>query len=285
VLVCGSRLGDYATNGWAAPIAGSRETIQIDREALLIGRNYPVTLGIVGDVRDVLVSVLEALPLDVRAPSRTAYTPRVLNEPTVRRGELLPPARVLRGLQTAFPDAMWTVDQGEHCAYALHHLRIEEPDRFRSMVGLASMGSGIGIGIGAAHALRGRRRVIALCGDGCFAMHPGEVLTCAEHGIDVIFVVFNDGRWNMVHHGFNAVYGRKPDLLPAHVADLAGVAASFGAVSMRIEAEEDLDPARLRALAVPGRPVLLDVRFDPSAALSVASRSAALRQLKTGGAT
>jgi acetolactate synthase-1/2/3 large subunit len=284
VLICGSRLGDYATNGWSTPLTGSQETIQIDREALLIGRNYPVTLGLVGDVREALTSVLAMLPCDVRNLDRAPYAVRTARVPEPRPGGRLAPARVLSALQAAFPEAMWTVDQGEHCAYAIHHLRIEEPDRFRTMVGLASMGSGIGIGIGAAHALRGRRRVIALCGDGCFAMHPGEVLTCVEHGIDVVFVVFNDGRWNMVHHGFKAVYGRMPERLPAQVADIAGVAASFGAASMRVETEEDLGVERLRAAATPGRPVLFDIRFDPSVGLSVASRSAALRQLKAGGA-
>ncbi len=285
VLIIGSRLGDYATNGWSTPLAGSTATIQIDQEALLVGRNYAVTLGIIGDARAALEELLAALPSDVRLPTRAPYAMRVSRDPKVRPNAALPPARVLHGLQAAFPDALWTVDQGEHCAYAIHHLRIEEPDGFRTMVGLASMGSGIGIGIGAAHALRGKknRRVIALCGDGGFAMHPGEVLTCVEHGIDVILVVFNDGRWNMVHHGFKAVFGRMPDSLPSRVADIAGVAEGFGATALRIEKNDDLDPEKLRALAVRGRPLVLDVRFDPSAALSVGSRSAALRDLRTGG--
>jgi thiamine pyrophosphate-dependent acetolactate synthase large subunit-like protein len=195
----------------------------------------------------------------------------------------LAPARVLQSLQAAFPDALFTVDQGEHCAYAIHHLRIEEPDRFRTMVGLASMGSGIGVGIGAARALTDRR-VVAICGDGSFAMHPGEILTCVEHGIDVILVVFNDGRWNMVHHGFKAVFGRMPDELPSRVADIAGVAESFGAIAHRIVTPTDLDPDRLRRLAVRGRPLVLDVRFDSSQALSLSSRSASLRELRTRGA-
>ena len=32
----------------------------------------------------------------------------------------------MRALQTAFPDAFWTSDIGEHCAYALHYLEIDE---------------------------------------------------------------------------------------------------------------------------------------------------------------
>jgi len=150
------------------------------------------------------------------------------------------------------------------------------------MVGFVSMGTGIGLAIGARTALHDRT-VIGVCGDGGFAMHAGEILTCVENGIDVFLVVINDGRWNMVHHGFNTVYGRSPKDMPAYVADLAGVARDFGAVGVRIERPEDLDPERLRAMARIGRPVVLDVRIDTSLALSVESRSASFREIVGGG--
>ena len=49
----------------------------------------------------------------------------------------------------------------------------------------------------------------------------------------VAFVVMNDGRWNMVNHGFDAVYGKVPPGLPQMRADLATVAEGFGAVGVR----------------------------------------------------
>jgi acetolactate synthase-1/2/3 large subunit len=280
VLVVGSRLGDLATNGWSLNLAGSASTIQIDRDPWLIGRNCPVTLGIVGGATESLDLLLAAVPDDVRIRDR-AVPRRVFRTPPYDASKPLPPARVLSALQAAFPDAMWTVDQGEHCAYALHDLRIDEPDQFRGMMGLCSMGSGFGAGIGAAHA-RGPRRVVTICGDGGFAMHAGEILTCVQHGIDLVLVIFNDGRWNMVHHGFKAVFGRRPEELPSFVADIAGVAASFGAESVRVETLADLDPVRLRSLASKGRPLVVDVRFDASVPISIGSRSASLSNFKGG---
>src|SRR5262249_43917198 len=116
------------------------------------------------------------------------------------------------------------------------------------------------------------------CGDGGFSMHAGELLTCVERGIAVFYVVFNDGRWNMVDHGFKAAFGRLPKGMPARIADIGGVAAAFGALGVRIELPEELDPTTLRAYASVGRPVVLDVRIDPQEVLSVASRSNSLRQ-------
>ena len=280
VLVVGSRLGDMATGGWNLPLTGSDATFQIDREPWLIGRNYPVTAGVVGDSRAVIQAMLSAPSTDP-LPLREVTGIRRIKDDAGPEG-ILKPSRVFEALQDAFPDAFWACDQGEHCAYALHYLRIDEPNQFRSMLGFVSMGTGIGLAIGARAAQR-ERTVIGICGDGGFAMHAGEVLTCVEHGIDVILVIINDGRWNMVHHGFGAVYGREPKDMPTHVADLAGVARDFGAVGVRIERPEDLDRDRLRSLAKLGRPVILDVRLDASLALSVESRSASFKEFVVGG--
>src|SRR5262249_536595 len=91
-------------------------------------------------------------------------------------------------------------------------------------------------------------------------------------------VVFNDGRWNMVEHGFHEAFGRLPKGMPARVADISGVATAFGAVGVRIELPDELSPAALRGYAAIGRPVVLDVRIDPQESLTVASRSSMLRQ-------
>jgi acetolactate synthase-1/2/3 large subunit len=281
VLVVGSRLGDYATNGWSVALGGSKATFQIDREPWLIGRSYPVDLGIVGDAAAALREIASSIPK--AAGVIRAAVSGIEREPYEAAAEGVPlaPGRVLAALQAAFPDALWASDQGEHCAYALHYLNIDRADQFYTMVGLASMGSGIGVGLGARHA-GGGRPVVAICGDGGFAMHAGEVLTATEHGIDLVLVVMNDGRYNMVHHGFEAVYGRMPHCLPRHVADIAGVAADFGALGIRIEEPSDLDPRKLRKVAELGRPVVFDVRFDSRLSLSAASRSAALRAGKGG---
>jgi|HubBroStandDraft_6_1064221.scaffolds.fasta_scaffold121314_2 acetolactate synthase-1/2/3 large subunit len=283
VCIVGSRLNDYSTDGWTIPLTGSEATFQIDRDPWLIGRNYPVTLGVVADARSALRAMLPpTLSLSPPPLRELIGIRRVAEESMVSEDVPLKPGRVFTALQQAFPDAFWSCDQGEHCAYAIHYLQMDDPNQFRTMVGFASMGTGIGVAIGARAAQRDRT-VIGVCGDGGFAMHAGEVLTCVEHGIDVILVVINDGRWNMVHHGFQAVFGRRPQSLPTHVADLAGVARDFGAVGVLVEHPSDLEPEKLRRLAGLGRPVVLDVRIDPSLGLSAASRSASLRDFAAGG--
>jgi acetolactate synthase-1/2/3 large subunit len=283
VCIVGSRLGDLPTDGWALPLAGTEATIQIDRDRLLIGRNYPVTLGIVADAAAALRETLERIPADFSRPARGTGIERYRPEDATSDSVPLKPARVLSAMQAAFPDAFWFADQGEHCAFALHYLAIDHPERFRSLLGWASMGSGFGSAIGFQHA-RPDERVVCICGDGGFMMHAGEILTCVEHGIDLVLVVFNDGRFNMVHHGLEAVFGRRPDGLPSAISDVAGVARALGAHGVTIETPDDLCADDLRRLAELGGPLVLDVRIDPEVALSVGSRTASLRHAAFAGA-
>ena len=282
VCIVGSRLGDLPTDGWALPLAGTDATIQIDRDRFLIGRNYPVTLGIVADAASALRQTLERIPADFSAPLRGSGIERFRIGDSSSNEVPLKPARVLASMQQAFPRAYWFADQGEHCAFALHYLAIDEPERFRSLLGWASMGSGFGAAIGFQHARPGERVEL---GDQLEpAGHAGEVLTCVENRINLVLVVFNDGRYNMVHHGFQAVFGRRPDALPSLVSDLAGVARALGAKGVRIETPQELAADSLKRITDHDGPVVLDVRIDPEFALSVGSRSASLRHAAFAGA-
>jgi acetolactate synthase I/II/III large subunit len=277
VCIVGSRLGDIATNGWRLPLAGTRETIQIDRDPLLIGRNTPVTMGIVGDARSVLAELLQVLPTDVVPPPIRVSGCRSVRTELARRDSVpLKPQRVLSALGQAFPDAIWCSDIGEHLSMALHYLRVEKPSSFHAMTAFGSMGSGIGAAIGVKIA-RPEETVIALCGDGGLAMHAGEILTCVENRIGVVFAVFNDGVWNMIQQGFRAVYGRLPPSLPSRIADLAAVGRGFGAHGVVVERPADLHPERLREHRSSTRPVILDIRIDPSESFTGESRAATIR--------
>ncbi len=273
VCIVGSRLGDFATNGWQLPTRGRTGTIQIDRDPLLIGRNTPVTLGIVADARMALREITSLMG-SLQKPSNHVTVQRKPWAVDAPAGTVKPQAAVL-ALGEAFPGAVFLTDIGEHMGFAQHYLSVDGPDRFHCFSALGSMGSGLGAAIGIKHA-KPSETVIAFVGDGGFNMHVSELLSCVEHHIGVVFVVFNDGRWNMVEHGFRAVFRREPSSLPKQVADLAAVARGYGADGEVIDCAELLAPERLRSLARPGVPLVLDVRVDPSESLSDVTRSSAL---------
>jgi acetolactate synthase-1/2/3 large subunit len=264
MCIVGSRLGHVATSGSAAPLLGTSETIQIDRDRLLLGSNSASTLGIVGDARLALEKMIATLPSNVMAPKREIPVCRSFAAELALSNSIpLKPQRVLASLSDAFPEAIWCSDIGDHLAMALHYLRVDDTSRFHAMPGLGSTGSGIGLAIGIKQALP-ESTVVCICGDGGLAMHAGEILTCVENGIGVIFAIFNDGRWSMIHHGFRSVYGRLRPEVPTRIANLAPVAAGFGAEGITIRKPEELRPERLRRFAGIARPVVLDIQVDAS---------------------
>lgn len=276
-VVVGSGLDDLATNGWTLPLLGSRVSFQVDRDAGGLARSLPFTHGIVGDAARVLARVNSALPRDVAIPMRSL--PRLTRlRPESAWDDAVPlkPPRVLRALAEAFPDAIWCSDIGEHLGYALHYLQVDDPDSFHNMLGFGSMGSGVGSSIGI-QLVRRDRQVVCVCGDGGFAMMLAELLTCVEHQIPVVFAVMNDGRWNMVEHGFRTVYGKAPDGFVSVVADYAAIATAMGAVGVPVETPADLSASRLTGATATRGPVVLDIRIDANEALTPGTRAASIR--------
>ncbi len=282
-LVVGSRLGDIATNGWTPDLAPSRALIHVDRDPSALGRNYDVAVPIVADATAALRGIVRRLPNDGARPAPAAPALDLDRDPR-RAARSTPPKPqwLLATLERELPrDTIFTVDIGEHAAFALHHLRVDRAEQLHVFAGLGSMGSGLCGAIGVKVA-RPSSPVVAIVGDGSFAMHAGEILTCVDQGIPVVFVVLNDGRYGMVDAGNAHIYGRRCPGLPGTTADLAGVAASFGAVSLTVRRADDLAPGKLAALVALRRPVVIDVRIDPSEKLSVATRVASLAHFSSG---
>lgn len=276
-LVVGSRLGDIATSGWTPDLAPSRALIHVDRDPSVFGRNYDVAVPIVADAEAALRAIVRRLPADSARPVPAGVGLDLGRDP--RREDASSPIKpqwLLATLERELPsDTIFTVDIGEHAAFALHHLRVDRAERFHVFAGLGSMGSGLCGAIGIKVA-RPSAPVVAIVGDGSVAMHAGEILTCVDQGIPVVFVVLNDGGYGMVDAGNAHIYGRRCPGLPGTTADLAGVAASFGALSLTVRRAADLAPGRLSALLASRRPVVIDVRIDPSERLSIATRVASL---------
>ncbi len=275
-IVVGSGFDDLATNGWSLPLLGTRASFHVDRDPGSLGRSMPFSHLVVGDAAGVLDRVAALLPTDVARPLRTV--PRLSRiRPELAASDAVPlkPPRVLRALSDAFPGAAWVSDIGEHLAYALHYLEVAGPEDFHNFLGFGSMGSGIGAAAGLQLALP-NRQVVCVCGDGGFAMMLGELMTCVEQRLPIVFAVMNDGRWNMVEHGFREVYGAVPEGFVSYVADFAAGARAMGAIGVRVAQPGDLDRVALRNATTFGRPVVLDVRIDPSESLTPGTRAASI---------
>ena len=116
-------------------------------------------------------------------------------------------------------------------------------------------------GIAASLAFPGRLVLVAT-GDGSFGFNAIELDTAVRHGAAAVFVVANNGAWQIEVHDQTSTYGRVAGT-KLQFADHAAMARGFGMHAERVEQVEDLPGAIDRAFA--RRPALLDVVVTPEA--------------------
>jgi acetolactate synthase I/II/III large subunit len=278
LVAVGSGLNDFSTNAWTPLLRARRSFIQIDIDSAQLGRNYAIDVGLVGPADAVIGRMLEHRDENHTPLSRGLATLHVDQSEPSPKGMLTTAEVVLTMNEVCPGDSIFTADMGEHLGFALHYLRVRAPGDFLTCLGFGSMGSGIvtalGYQLGAPE-----RRTFALCGDGGFLMSGSEIVTAVRHRLPTTFVIINDSRFNMVHLGMTAQYGRCPDFSHERV-DFASMARSVGAAGIAVASREDL--AAALALDIDG-PLMIDVTIDADVPMRGNQRVASLRHFS--GAT
>jgi acetolactate synthase-1/2/3 large subunit len=98
------------------------------------------------------------------------------------------------------------LDSGWHQMMARRHFRVLRPRCFILPTDLQAMGFALPAAIGAKLAREGRA-VVALLGDGGFAMSGLELLTAVREHIPLTAIVFNDGLYGAISRQQLATYG------------------------------------------------------------------------------
>lgn len=258
LLVIGSSLNEVATDGWCASLAPRQSLIQVDIDALQLGRTYPVQLGIAAPAQGFLSQLLPLI--NEHSGPRERFGVVYDREARIaEEGRPISAPRALFELQKILPaNTIYTGDSGANLFYAVHYLRINEPDSFVSFLGLGSMGSGLPAAIGAQMA-RPDRTVCAVMGDGGFLMCAGELSTASQLALPLVVAVLNDQKYGMVEFGLKAIFGRSLEF--AMPFDLAQVARGMGADVVEVRQPGDILACALTDGPRP-RPLLFDIHFD-----------------------
>ncbi len=261
---------------------GAGETlIHVDTDARVFGRNVPTRLGVVADVGAFASSAVERIET-MAMPDRSMTLREIkrvspYNGFTALGGHHAHPAEVVLALQSAFPGARFVTDIGEHMMFALHYLTTLGPNEFQIQLNLGSMGSGIASAVGVALA-DPSRRVVCIAGDGGMQMHGMEALVAIRQRLPILFVVFNDGRYNMVHHGMKQLFGAA-SACDTHPVDFEAWATSIGLRSQTISKASEIGGGLVEEHLPMDGPALLDVRVDPAVHMSGGGRIAALQRM------
>jgi acetolactate synthase-1/2/3 large subunit len=263
VLVVGSKLSPSDT-AWENRklLDPTRQTfVQIDIEPRNASWNYPAEHVLLGDAAAALAAL--AGEIGPNAGRRAAAERRVAAH-RERHGYFndrayfaddkpILPQRAIGELMRGLPEeAIVTCDAGENRIMMTHFYQTKRHEGFLQAAGSGPMGFAIPAAL-AAKLVHPDRPVVAVCGDGGFAMTMNGMMTALEHDIPIITVVFNNNALGWVLHGSGPFAAEFKDF------DHAAIARAMGCRGVRVEEPQALGPALAEALAA-RQPTVLDVR-------------------------
>ena len=176
-------------------------------------------------------------------------------------GRLNPSEVVTIAREAAPADTIVTTDVGSHKIMAGQAWQAAGPRSVLMTNGLSAMGFGVPAAI-AAKLTRPDRPVIALVGDGGFAMAATEMRIASALGVPVTVVVFADGSLNRIELR-QQLMGYPPTATRMDGMDLVALAEAMDCDGVRVDSTAGLEKA-LAGFGARSRPLIVEARIDPA---------------------
>lgn len=269
-LVLGTRLGE-PTSFWNQAMVPAGGFVHVDIDPLVPGVAYPTaeTFPVQSDIKVFLQLLLKHFAVKTNFAAvngrSTAPLPRPQSDAIATgesESELVRPEILMEAIQQVIvqgSDATILAESGNSFTWATHMLQIDKPNRYRVSTGVGAMGHMAAGVVGTAQARQGKAAVIV--GDGSMLMN-NEISTAVKYQIPAIWIVLNDGRYNMCEQGMKMLGLQGADAKMPDT-DFVMIARGMGADGVRVENEADVRAALEKAIAASG-PYVIDVIIDPS---------------------
>jgi acetolactate synthase-1/2/3 large subunit len=276
ILAVGCRFADETASSYKQGVSFSippTKLVQIDIDPHEIGKNYPITVGIVGDAKACLNQILDQLKIEKYSKDYKSaeYFKEIQAEKKKwfefldkhREGNKVPVmiSTVLGEVRKFFKrDAIIVTSSGNVQAQMLQELEFYEPRTCITAGGFSTMGftipATIGAKLGAIDLGKPDRQVVGLVGDGDFMMTISELSIAVQLGLkNIFFVVINNAGWIAIKDLQQAAFGIDRGYGTAfydkdgnsYSPDFAKIAEGFGCYAEKISKKEEIIPSLERA--------------------------------------
>ncbi len=277
IIALGTRFDDRVT-GHLASFAPDAAIIHADIDPAEIGKNRHADVPIVGDAREVITELINAIEVEHAAGRVGDYEGwwRQLNEWRAQfplgydrpsNGEVAPQYVIEQIGQVAGPDAYYVAGVGQHQMWAAQFVEYEKPGHWINSGGLGTMGfavpAAMGAKVGSPNSV-----VWAIDGDGCFQMTNQELATCAINDIPIKVGVINNGTLGMVRQWQSLFYNERysnTDLNTHLIPDFVKLADAYGCHGLRCDSPDDVTATIEKAMSLNDAPVVIDFQVHKDA--------------------
>jgi acetolactate synthase I/II/III large subunit len=273
LIAIGARFDDRVIGNPKHFASNPRKIIHIDIDPSSISKRVKVDIPIVGNVKDVLVELLNQLDASEARPNaenlRAWWTQ--INAWRSKEclkyassSEVIKPQSVVETLyRVTDGDAFITSDVGQHQMWAAQYYPFNKPRRWINSGGLGTMGVGLPYAMGVQMA-NPDATVACITGEGSIQMCIQELATCKQYHLSPKIILLNNGYLGMVRQWQQIDYDSRYSESYVHsLPDFQKLAEAYGHVGMRIDKPGDVEGAMREAFAMKDRLVFMNFLTDP----------------------
>ncbi len=276
LIAVGARFDDRVT-GHLEQFCPNAKIIHIDIDPSSISKTVQVDVPIVGDVDDVLTTMLEMLKESDGEKASFKVDQSSCDQDLKdwwkkikqwrkknclrynKKTKSIKPQYVIEKLhEVTKGDAFITSDVGQHQMFAAQYYGFDEPRRWINSGGLGTMGFGLPAAMGTqlAHL---DKTVACVTGEGSIQMNIQELATCMQYQLPIKIINLNNRYLGMVRQWQEFFYeGRYAMSYMDSIPDFVKLAESYGHVGMQIDQTSDVEDALKEAFAMKDKLVFID---------------------------
>ena len=277
ILAIGTRLGFNSTFYSYENINKKAKIIQVELEKKMLGKYFPVAIGIYADAATVAKQIFneikkEKINIDLKKWTNSYLIERkeyLKNRDIKNLGKNFPiqPQGLFKQLRKVLPkNSAITLDAGTLCLQATDALEYYDPPSLFTPLDFGLVGFSFACGLGVKIA-KPKKTVVSLMGDGGFGMTISELSTAVEYKINTTTLVMNNQSWGAEKAYQKDFFGKR--YLGADITSPSfdKVAELYGAKGFKVQKISEISEAVQAAIKC-DKPSVVDIDVDPRALYS-----------------